>query len=753
MAVATRRAGNEPLTVEKDAGVGQNIMSDVRVVTNSYVLNKVQALKKKLQQCQLEHLSYEMKPNRNFVMKFSPAAYELAKLVVVEHLYSDTFAKQYFIESSINEDECKYQVGSLFRVYNKKKDGSKGIYLKFAINFYHTTSSVLVNGNRVDIFESELFEPICKQIQGSCVKLNIVNEQLSEAISNIENCNTDLINKDLKEIENSNKSHTDNGKSQRMKKAQNGNGVAQRAIEPLQAMDLGPSDTAQTQSYIYNCPACDKVAGNNTIACEECNEWFHFGCIGVEQSKINEIPNDVPFICIFCNDRSINQDSSMQPEENQSNCDQSELNISNPTFPNETELHDSAEKLNETTEQKQKDSGLNTNGPAAPGDKVIFENESVSNNTKKNSKARKQNISNKKASSESNETLLAQKYYISSLENKVNHLENLVNVLQKSLDTNLENSNSPRSTIMYPGAEPSRASEDVKIQLLENRLQMLENQNIFMNNMLIQNQTQAAIRDRQLMMSQFYQPVSMSPPLPVFSHMGYHQFPYMNHQPFSPNQQYLHPNYMLRPAYQLIPGVQVPGVHQHPVTTVSGHNIGQFGAGVSQHIVSGGQSTGVSQAGQSMSVPQPGRQGETQHSTNTPVAAPSRNMPHPPHSTITGQKQDGNKIHRREARGNMHSRRQHNHESGNDGRAGDCVQVNHSSSKDSKSIDNQTRIQQGKSTHESSTEKQTFKSNHVQENSGNQHDQSQNFLYIPSLKVPPDVEDLGLVVNSQITRL
>ena len=67
MAVSTRKAGNEPLLAGNQVA-GQNTVSssDVRVVTNSYVLNKIQALKKKLQQCEQEHLSYEMKSNRNF---------------------------------------------------------------------------------------------------------------------------------------------------------------------------------------------------------------------------------------------------------------------------------------------------------------------------------------------------------------------------------------------------------------------------------------------------------------------------------------------------------------------------------------------------------------------------------------------------------------------------------------------------------------------------------------------------------------
>ena len=83
------------------------------VNTNSYVLNKARALQKKFQQCGKEHLTYRMKGNTIFVMRFSPAAYELAKLVAVEQLYSKDFCEEYYISSSINEDECRNQDGSL----------------------------------------------------------------------------------------------------------------------------------------------------------------------------------------------------------------------------------------------------------------------------------------------------------------------------------------------------------------------------------------------------------------------------------------------------------------------------------------------------------------------------------------------------------------------------------------------------------------------------------------------------------------
>ena len=105
-----------------------------------------------------------MKPNHNFVIRMSPAAYELTKLIVVEWLYSDPFYNNFYIESGFNEDECQNQVGSIFRIFNWKKDCSKGISLKFTINFYQTTSTILANG-KVEIFEKELLKESMKGLE------------------------------------------------------------------------------------------------------------------------------------------------------------------------------------------------------------------------------------------------------------------------------------------------------------------------------------------------------------------------------------------------------------------------------------------------------------------------------------------------------------------------------------------------------------------------------------------------------------
>ena len=88
-----------------------------------------------------------------------------------------------------------------------------------------------MNGNRVDIFESELFDPICKQIQGACEKLNIVNGQISDAISNIVNDDTSVTHENNnKEIERKSNSTSNNSSSQCIRGVTNGNGPSRRAV-------------------------------------------------------------------------------------------------------------------------------------------------------------------------------------------------------------------------------------------------------------------------------------------------------------------------------------------------------------------------------------------------------------------------------------------------------------------------------------------------------------------------------------------
>ena len=215
----------------------------------------------------------------------------------------DAFSANYSTQSSINEDECQHQVGTVFRVFNKKKDGSQGIILKFTINFYHTTSTILVNGNRTDIFENTLFEPICAEIKSNGAKLSVVNECISSALSGVENQSTvehkDSNKSKLKSIE----MEKANDKSEIISNVNGANGHINSEINNYQnSSENLPGASENEPIRIYECPVCEQTANNGTIVCEECGEWYHFSCTGLVESKVESIPTDVPFICQFCND-------------------------------------------------------------------------------------------------------------------------------------------------------------------------------------------------------------------------------------------------------------------------------------------------------------------------------------------------------------------------------------------------------------------------------------------------------------------
>ena len=518
---------------------GRNPEQIMVVNSNSYVLNKVKALKKKQTQCEAAHLSYQMKPDRNFVMRMSPAAYELTKLIVVEELYSDPFYNNFYIESGINEDECQNQVGSIFRIFNRKKDSSKGISLKFTINFYHTTSTILVNGNKVEIFEKELFERICQGIRKYGAKLTIVNEQISMALSDIErkhsskNMGTRSKHKLMIEY-----NGTDTGVSSETEKA----AVCSDKTIGLEEMrsDTSAFSLGDLRGDIYQCPICDLTADGETIACEECGEWFHFACAGLDKAAASSIHDDVPYICLLCNDNQLYSDSNSNQEMSK------EKQTLDPLVPNNEHSHTSVPNNEhshiqvsqsdpqtynlgrldidraESSNLKEKTVRLNNdNHISAVGGSDI-----LADLNKKNKGEKAPNNLKKTGNSDNQETLIAQKYYITSLEGKINHLENLIKVMERTVDNTLTHKAEP-VTVSNQASQHDRSScacvEQINYKLLENRLQLLESQHQMWNNLHLQNQLQLQYITRERYAPLFQPPFQhMVPtPHPVNSPMAY----------------------------------------------------------------------------------------------------------------------------------------------------------------------------------------------------------------------------------------
>ena len=67
---------------------------------------------------------------------------------------------------------------------------------------------------------------------------------------------------------------------------------------------LSPGDL---RGCIYQCPICDD---GETTACEECGEWFHFACAGLDKAAASSIHDDVPYICLLYNGNQLFSDSN-----------------------------------------------------------------------------------------------------------------------------------------------------------------------------------------------------------------------------------------------------------------------------------------------------------------------------------------------------------------------------------------------------------------------------------------------------------
>ena len=50
-----------------------------KITTRSYTLDRESAIQKKINACQKEHIRFELKPGKNFVIELSTGAYETVK--------------------------------------------------------------------------------------------------------------------------------------------------------------------------------------------------------------------------------------------------------------------------------------------------------------------------------------------------------------------------------------------------------------------------------------------------------------------------------------------------------------------------------------------------------------------------------------------------------------------------------------------------------------------------------------------------
>ena len=277
--IATRRppqvlGHNKQVSVANpstDTPSGSNIQT-VFCETKQYTLIKQKALQKKLAGCLREHLSVELKPGKNLILKLSTAAYELAKYITIDALQNDC-PSGLICSKEVAVDQNGDSVELRMKLVNKKRDGLPGSQTKLTINFYNTTSNIMVNGSKVDLFIDNILPILNSQLEQHCSSLDAVNTHLGSTINH----------------------------------AVKNTGVSATNVIPTTSTEVAIATPENIQMQDkptpeFTCPVCELDAGSETIACEECNERFHFQCAGLSNEDVKKIRGNSSFICKCCND-------------------------------------------------------------------------------------------------------------------------------------------------------------------------------------------------------------------------------------------------------------------------------------------------------------------------------------------------------------------------------------------------------------------------------------------------------------------
>ena len=84
-----------------------------------YTLDREKALDKKPQNCNVEHIVFEMKPGKNFAICQSTSAYELSKNEIKNIIQSPDLIGQYGIQTQLGLDCLDANTDTRLRVYTR----------------------------------------------------------------------------------------------------------------------------------------------------------------------------------------------------------------------------------------------------------------------------------------------------------------------------------------------------------------------------------------------------------------------------------------------------------------------------------------------------------------------------------------------------------------------------------------------------------------------------------------------------------
>ncbi|CAG2188109.1 unnamed protein product [Mytilus edulis] len=594
-------------------------LDNISTRSKNYSLNRSKALDKKQETCQKQHIQYEMKPGKNFVIEFSTAAFEATKNFLLSHFTSENFNNNLAVKEQKNLDSTHITVDHSYRIYNRKNNGQIGSQLKYVVNVYNTTSLINVNGSRVELFVNGIFKDLCAYLSKHFDSFDILNNEIANYLEDI---SANYKDKD-RNLGNSASSIL-KGKSRQPTVGTST--TCRLALSPSpspQVLDISsgspkstPLESSISKPLTEICPMCSEFVVEEGIACDKCNFWLHFECTGINKDKtnLNSIQGE-DFICMLCNndllyeDRNTNETLCQVTQDNEdihSDSILSNLSIIDPSSNTHKQLISNSPAINSSNDAKGElghpTVGLSTTScpdfPLATASDTIGSQNENQVNIPINAEVIKLKTTKRayKTKDEKEDIIINQKTRILNLENEINQLKNVVNSLSlNSSNHNVHSQNESQHN------QSSCCQQKIRDELMEQRIRMLENQmvqNMCINTALT---TQLAMQTRSAYpmsahppnmhcgappFNHFQHPVSTSShiplhPIPSFQAYNHHQFIHQFQPPAynDPNAPHLNNIHM---AYPSTNHMDTRGLHDRPQQSQQcnypqqGQPIGQF---------------------------------------------------------------------------------------------------------------------------------------------------------------------------------
>ncbi|VDI54688.1 Hypothetical predicted protein [Mytilus galloprovincialis] len=233
--------------------------NDISTHTVKYKLDKTKAIKKQKDATE-RPFNVAVKPaTGNIVLLFSPAAYLEFKSVTINYLKSKNLL--------LHTTETTDKDGAIVSESVSINDNGKKL---FVLNFYNSTSKLLLNGNKDHI------KRFINDFLGDILVVLDHNKDFEEVNRMIRKCCEQYLDSNSKL-----QPPTTNDRTSQ-----------EQPITPLSNTNRYPS-----------CPVCNQPCNDqpNSVACDLCNQWVHYQCEKLTPTEIWDIEQSTEqYVCKVC---------------------------------------------------------------------------------------------------------------------------------------------------------------------------------------------------------------------------------------------------------------------------------------------------------------------------------------------------------------------------------------------------------------------------------------------------------------------